>query len=204
VARLGADFVACSAYKFYGPHVGLLWGRRTLLEEIEADKVRPSPDHGAEKWQTGTANFEGIAGTLAAIDHLAALGRDHASAPPTDRRTALDAAFHAIERHERELCARLLRGLAELPGVTVVGIADPARVRERCATVSFTATSRSPQELAAALAAEHVHCWAGNSYAIALTQALGLEPHGVLRLGLLHYNTADEVDRVLEVLRRSL
>lgn len=198
VARLQCDFLACSAYKFFGPHTGMLWGRRALLEEIEADKVRPAPDHGAGKWETGTANFEGIAGTLAAIDYLAGLGRDHGG--PADRRAALDAAFHTIEQHERTLCAHLLAGLARIPGVRIVGIADPARVRERCATVSFTHERHRPQDLAAELAARHVHCWAGNSYAVSLTQALGLEPDGVLRLGLLHYNTMEEVDHVLGLL----
>jgi cysteine desulfurase family protein (TIGR01976 family) len=200
--RLGCDFLACSAYKFFGPHLGVLWGRRPLLEEIEADRVRPAAAHGAEKWQTGTANFEGIAGTLAAIDYLAKLGSEHGG--PTDRRGALDAAFHVIEQHERDLAAELLRGLALLPGVRVVGRGDPDRVHERCPTVSFTHAEHSPQQLAAGLAAAHVYCWPGNSYAVALTSALGLEPDGVLRLGMLHYNTGEEVRYVLAQLRRLL
>jgi cysteine desulfurase family protein (TIGR01976 family) len=195
VRRLGCDFLACSAYKFFGPHVGVLWGRRVLLEETAAYKVRPAADHGAEKWQTGTANFEGIAGAAAAVNYLASLG-----GAPASRPKALDAAFRAIEEHEHALAARLLAGLAAI-GVRVIGIADPARVRERCPTVSFTSGRRAPQQLAEALAAHHVHSWAGNSYALALSQALGLEPHGVLRLGLLHYNTAEEVDYVLAALR---
>ena len=199
---LQCDFLACSAYKFFGPHVGILWGRRALLEEIEADKVRPAADHGAEKWQTGTANFEGIAGVLAAIDYLQQLGQEHGG--PADRGAALDAAFAVIAQHERELCARLLHGLAAIPGTRVVGIADPERVSERCPTVSFTHARRRPHELAQELAARHVHCWAGNSYAVALSQALGLEPDGVLRLGLLHYNTVAEVDHVLAQLRALL
>jgi cysteine desulfurase family protein (TIGR01976 family) len=202
VARLGCDFLCCSAYKFFGPHLGVLWGRRALLEEIAADKVRPSADHGAEKWQTGTANFEGIAGALAAIDYLQALG--HELGGPADRRGALDAAFTAIELHERALGRRLLRGLAQLPDVQVVGIADPERSRERCPTVSFVSKRRRPHDLARDLANQHIHCWSGNSYALALTQALGLEPDGVLRLGLLHYNTDDEVDRALYALRGCL
>lgn len=204
VARLGADFAVCSAYKFCGPHAGLLWGRRALLEEIAVYKVRPAPDHGAEKWQTGTANFAAIAGTLAAIEYFAALGREHAVAPPADRRTALDVAFHAVEHAERALCARLLAGLAGIAGVRVIGVAAPERVRERCPTVSFTQPRMAPAALAAALAARGVHGWAGHSYALPLTQALGLEPHGVLRLGLLHYNTTDEVDAVLGALRTLL
>ena len=199
VRRLQCDFLACSAYKFFGPHVGVLWGRRALLEEIEADKVRPSSSHGAEKWQTGTANFEGIAGALAAVDYLAELGHEHGG--PGERRDALDAALEVIGQHERTLCQQLLRGLAAIPGTRVVGLADAARSHERCPTVSFTHERLRPHALAQALAARQVHCWHGNSYALALTKALGLEPDGVLRLGLLHYNTAAEVDYVLAQLR---
>lgn len=198
--RFGCDFLVCSAYKFFGPHLGVLWGRRALLEEIEADRVRPAAAHGADKWQTGTPNFEAIAGALAAVEHLARLGVEHGG--PQERRGALDAAFHVIEQHERELTRELLRGLASLPDVRIVGLADPAHVAERCPTVSFTHATLAPRALAAALAAEHVHAWAGNSYAIALTTALGLEPDGVLRLGLLHYNTLDEVQCVVAHLRR--
>jgi len=199
VESLGADFLACSAYKFFGPHVGILWGRRGLLESIAVDKVRPSPDHGAEKWQTGTANFAGIAGTLAAVQYLEGLGHDVDGS--ASRRQALDAAFAAIERHERALAQRLLAGLAAIPGLHVVGIADPARAAERCPTISFVPQRIRPAALAEVLAQQHVHAWAGNSYAVALSQALGLEPHGALRLGLLHYNTVEEVDHVLDLLR---
>lgn len=204
VARSGADFVVCSAYKFCGPHLGVLWGRRALLEELEAYKVRPAPAHGGEKWQTGTANFEGIAGAAAAVEHFATIGSEHALARPGDRRAALDLGFRIVEEHERALCARLLRGLAGMPGVRLVGIADPERVRERCPTVSFVHERRRPQEIAGALGARGVFCWAGNSYALPLTRSLGLEPDGVLRLGLLHYNTEVEVDRVLAELREVL
>lgn len=200
VRSLACDFLVCSAYKFFGPHLGVLWGRRVLLEETNADKVRPAPNHGAEKWQTGTANFEGIAGTLAAVNYLASLGRSGEAATP--RRQALDRAFAAIERHERSLVEALLAGLATMPSVRVIGITGTARLAERCPTVSFVSSRLLPHELAHRLAAEHVHCWAGNSYAVSLSQALGLEPHGVLRLGLLHYNTRAEVDHVVDCLRR--
>jgi cysteine desulfurase family protein (TIGR01976 family) len=202
VRTLGCDFLACSAYKFFGPHVGVLWGRRVLLEETAADKVRPAANHGAEKWQTGTANFEGIAGTLAALDYLTELGRTAAGATTAERPAALDAAFTAIERHERELVAELLAGLTSIPGVRIVGLTDPQRLHERCPTVSFVPRSPTPHELARQLASHHVHCWSGNSYALALSQALGLEPNGVLRLGLLHYNTREEVHHVVGLLRQ--
>jgi cysteine desulfurase family protein (TIGR01976 family) len=197
VQALGADFVVASAYKFFGPHLGVLWGRRALLEETAADKVRPAPDRGPEKWQTGTANFEGIAGALAAVRYLESLGGGAGGGGP---RAALDRAFAAIAAHEQALGARLLAGLQTLP-VRIVGIADPARAASRCPTVSFVPSGLPPRTLARQLAERHVHAWAGNSYAVALTQALGLEPHGVLRLGLLHYNTAEEVDFVLGLLR---
>jgi cysteine desulfurase family protein (TIGR01976 family) len=204
VQALGCDFLALSAYKLFGPHVGVLWGRRALLEQLAADKVRPAPDHGAEKWQTGTACFEGIAGALAAVQYLERLGSPFLADSGGGRRAALDAAFGAIERHERPLCARLLAGLAAIPGVRVVGLGDAARAHERCPTVSFVARRVPPAELARSLAERGVYAWAGNSYAIALSAALGLEPLGALRLGLLHYNTAEEVDRVLAELRTLL
>lgn len=208
------DFAVCSAYKFFGPHLGVLFGRRDLLERVEADKVRPAPDHGPEKWQTGTAAFESIAGGLAAVDYLAGLGGPGAAAGAgADRRARLDAAFAATAAHERALAALLLAGLAELP-VRVIGIADPARLGERVATVSIVPEgappeapaprSLAPQQLSAALGERGVFSWAGNSYAVALTTALGLEPHGVLRLGMLHYNTPDEVRRCLGELRTLL
>ncbi|MCA8951928.1 MAG: cysteine desulfurase-like protein [Planctomycetes bacterium] len=206
LAAWGADFAICSAYKFFGPHAGILRGRRALLEELAADKVRPAADTGAEKWQTGTASFEAIAGTLAAVEYLADLGREHAdpNAPPVDRRDTLDIAFAVIAEHEQDLCARLLRGLGAIPDLRIVGIADPGQVARRCATVSFTHPRRPPAEIATALAERQVHCWAGNSYALALSTALGLEPDGALRLGLLHYATAEEVDRTIAIVRELL
>jgi cysteine desulfurase family protein (TIGR01976 family) len=202
VAAWGCDFAVSSAYKFFGPHVGILWGRAALLRDLEADKVRPAPDSGPGKWEPGTANFEGIAGARAAVDYVAQLGRDVGCAG--DRRACLDAAFAAIGAHERQLCARLLAGLLAIPGLRVVGIADPARIADRVATVSFVHPHHPPRELCHALAEQGIFAWAGNSYALPLTQALGLEPDGVLRLGFLHYHTLDEVDVVVAALRRLL
>ena len=199
----GCDFATCSSYKFFGPHAGVLWGRHPLLEELEAYKVRPADDHGAEKWQTGTPSFEAMAGATAAVDYLAGLGAA-SDAPTADRRQALDRAFAAIGAHEQALCAQLLAGLAEIPDVSVIGIDDPARVAERCPTVSFTQQRHRGTDLAQALADRHIHSWAGHSYALALSEALGLDPDGILRLGMLHYNTAEEVDYTLSQLRELL
>ena len=199
VQAWGCDFAVCSAYKFFGPHLGVLWGRRELLERLEAYKVRPAADRGPEKWQTGTACFEAIAGGLAAVDYLAQIGGNAGGG--ADRRAQLDAAFAATAAHEQRLCARLLDGLSAVDGVRVVGLRAKEALRDRCATVSFVHAAATPDELCRQLAERGVFCWAGNSYALALSSALGLEPHGVLRIGLLHYHEADEVDRFLRELR---
>jgi cysteine desulfurase family protein (TIGR01976 family) len=199
VDRWGCDFLACSAYKFFGPHVGILWGRRELLEELTAYKVRPAADELPEKWMTGTQNHEGIAGVLAAIDYLADLGRRGGGDAP-DRRAALVAAMRQIVEYERQLCRRLIAGLNELPKVRVWGIRDAARLEQRVPTVSITHAKLSPVELADYLAARGIFAWHGNFYASELSEHLGLEPAGLVRLGLLHYNTGSEVDRLLAML----
>ena len=196
VAALGCDFLGCSVYKFFGPHLGVLWGRRELLERLDAYKVRTSPAHGPEKWQTGTASFEAIAGGAAAVDYLAQIGRDLGTGT-SDRKQLLDAAFAATFAHERDLCGRLLRGLAKLDGLRVIGLTAPELLAERCATVSMVHAAIEPARLCRALADRGIYSWAGNSYALALSTALGLEPKGVLRIGLLHYHTEAEVDRFL-------
>ncbi|MCU0230260.1 MAG: cysteine desulfurase-like protein, partial [Acidobacteria bacterium] len=200
VAAWDCDFLACSAYKFFGPHVGVMWGRRALLEAIPVYKVRPASDDLPARWETGTLHHEGIAGTLAAIDYLADLGRavDSAAAP---RREAIVAAFGAIQSYEQQLSRQALARLAAVPGLTLHGVADPARVGERTPTFAITLSGTSPAELAKLLAARGIFTWAGNFYALALTTALGLEPHGVLRAGFLHYNTPEEVERLGDALQ---
>jgi cysteine desulfurase family protein (TIGR01976 family) len=199
VAGWDADFVVCSAYKFFGPHVGALWGRRELMERIAPYKLRPAPNDLPGRWMTGTQNQECIAGTMAAVDYLASIGRSLVPAVST-RREALTIAFSAIGRYERELTSALLRGLGDLPQVRVWGIRDTNRMTERLPTVSFTHARLSPVEVADALAEQGIFVWHGNFYALPLTEALGLEPDGMVRVGLLHYNTPEEVDRLLQVL----
>ncbi len=193
------DYLACSAYKFFGPHVGILWGRAELLETLTPYKVRPAADTLPECWMTGTQNHEGIAGVLAAIEYLADLGRHmHPSAP--SRREALRHAFHEIGAYERHLCEQLLAGLADLHNVHVWGIDDRERLDQRVPTVSITHARRSPLKLVEYLAERGVFAWHGNFYALELSESLGLEPEGLVRLGLLHYNTAGEVERLLMAL----
>jgi cysteine desulfurase family protein (TIGR01976 family) len=201
VAAYGCDFLACSAYKFFGPHIGMFWGRRELLESLPAYKVRPASEKLPERWMTGTQSHEGIAGTLAAIDYLADLGRRVAGDDRLDRRAALAAAYSAIGHYERSLAGRMLAGLAEIPAITVYGITDPKRLAERHPTFSITHARLRPVELAERLDGEGIYTWHGNYYALCLSEALGLEPHGMLRIGLVHYNATDEVERLLEALR---
>ena len=200
VDRWGCDFLVCSAYKFFGPHVGVLWGRRELLTELPAYKVRPAPDELPGRWMTGTQNHEGIAGTLAAVDYLADLG-GRLQPGAGDRRRALDAAYRAIAAYERDLLAELLAGLAALPDVKIWGITDPERWDRRVPTVALTHRRLAPRELAEYLAVRGIFVWHGNYYALPVTEALGLEPDGMVRIGLLHYNTAEEVERLLAAMR---
>ena len=198
VRQWGCDFAACSAYKFFGPHVGILYGKAEHLDGLFAYQLRPAPQDSPGRWMTGTQSHEGIAGTLAAIDYLASLGSG------TSRRSRLADAFGRIAAYEQGLVARLLHGLAEIPGVRVYGITDPARLGHRVATVSITSDRAPAKELSRRLGTQGIQCYAGNYYALQLTERLGLEPHGMLRIGLMHYNTAEEVDRVLGALAREV
>jgi cysteine desulfurase family protein (TIGR01976 family) len=200
VSELGCDLLACSAYKFFGPHVGILWGRRDVLESTPAYKVRPAPDSLPGKWMTGTQNHEGIAGVLAAIDYLADLGRHVTGDERLDRRHALKNAFGQIQGRERQLTEQLLAGLAEMPEYRVWGISDDTRLDERMPTVSITHNRISPRDLATQLGKRGIFVWHGNYYAVPLTTALGLEPDGMVRLGIVHYNTASEIERLMRAL----
>jgi cysteine desulfurase family protein (TIGR01976 family) len=196
----GCDFLACSAYKFFGPHVGILWGRRALLEELPAYKVRPAPDDLPGRWMTGTQNHEGLAGVAAAVEYLRALGAASAN-PADDPRHRLRAGMAAIQAYEAGLGKRLLKALAERPRFEVWGITDPHRLADRVPTVAITLPDRPASELAEHLAARQIYVWHGNMYALALTERLGLKQRGgLLRLGLVHYNTAEEIDRLVAAL----
>ena len=199
VQDIGCDFLVCSAYKFFGPHAGILWGRRELLKSLSIEKLRPSPDVAPDRWMTGTQNHEGIAGTKAAIDYLAGFGR-RLGADPDSRREALRTAFDAIRVHESELVQPLLDFLTDRDGVRIWGITDTSRLNERVPTVSITHERHSPRESCEALAQRGLWTWAGNHYAVPFTEVADLEPHGTLRVGLLHYNTSQEVARLIEAL----
>lgn len=211
VDQIGCDFLACSAYKFFGPHVGILWGRRQLLEEVRPYKLRPSPESLPGRWMTGTQCHEGIAGTAAAVEYLCSLDESlpstsFASGPPKNGNTAtsdqsrtakLDHVFAQITAYEQSLSNALLRGLQGINGIRVWGISDLQKLGQRVPTISFTLDGRTPRETAEWLAARGVYVWNGNHYAVPFTETAGLEPGGTLRVGALHYNTLEEIDRLI-------
>ncbi len=206
VQELGCDFLVCSAYKFFGPHQGILWGRRELLERLPAYRVRPAGDKLPAKFESGTQSHEGQAGTLGALEYLAEIGEKMAGefhgdfAHFSGRRRNLHAAMAAIKAYEKKLSAHLIRGLQQIPGVTVYGITDPEWLDWRVPTVSFTLAGFSPAEIARRLAGENVFVWDGHYYALEVIRHLGLaETGGMVRVGPVHYNTTAELDRLLAV-----
>ena len=202
VRALDCDFLACSPYKFFGPHMGCIFGKREQLLRFRPYKVRPAPEILPDRWETGTQLHEGLAGVIAAIDYLADLGKHVAPEPSNTRRAALEAAFRAMRRHEMTLATRLIRGLLEIPGLHFYGISDPTRFAERVGTVGVRLGNLTPLECAKFLGDRGIFTWDGNYYALNLTERLGVEKTGgLLRIGVVHYNTADEVDRLLASLR---
>ena len=197
VRDLDCDFLACSTYKFFGPHMGVLYGKRQHLARLQPYKLRANTNAVPQRWEWGTLNHECIAGITACVEYLAELGRK--SATVSDRREAILAAYGAIQAHERELMEHMLCGLREISGLRLYGITDPARLESRCPTFAIRIDGRTPLELATALGEQGIFTWDGNYYAINLTERLGVEPSGgFLRIGLVHYNTGQEVDRVLD------
>jgi cysteine desulfurase family protein (TIGR01976 family) len=195
VQALDTDFLVCSAYKWFGPHLGALYGKAEVLDALPAFKVRPAHD----RFETGTAAFESIAGTLAATDYLRDVGRRFGAGAAGDRRSELVAGMTAIVDHERGLVTRLIDGLESIRGVTIHGIADRSRVAERVPTVSLSIDGVHPRSAAEALGRRGIYVWDGDFYATGLVERLGkADTGGMLRLGLVHYNTAEEVDRALE------
>jgi cysteine desulfurase family protein (TIGR01976 family) len=202
VRALDCDFLACSAYKFFGPHLGILYGKREQLQRLRPYKLRACSEQLPDRWETGTQNHEALAGLIAAIEYLADLGRRHQPEAET-RRQALVAAYEAIREHEEALAAQLITGLLTIPGLTFYGIKDLDRLAQRTPTVAIRLEGHTPRELATKLGELGIFTWDGNYYAINLTERLGVENSGgMLRIGLAHYNTAEEVERLLEELRK--
>jgi cysteine desulfurase family protein (TIGR01976 family) len=208
VQALGCDFLVCSAYKFFGPHQGILYGRYELLDELKAYKIRPAPDLPPGKFETGTQNHEGMAGVLGTIEYLEWLGQtfggDYAEkySGMQGRRLRLKEAMAAIRAYEFEVSRALLDVLQEMPGATIYGLQDSRRLEERVPTYSFTLKGWHPRRMAEELDKAGIYVWDGNYYALAVTERLGLEASGgMVRVGPVHYNTVEEIERFGEVLR---
>lgn len=208
VQALGCDLLACSAYKFFGPHQGVLYGQYALLDRLRAYKVRPAPALPPGKYETGTQVHEGIAGTLAAVNYLAEIGQQFGAPYATrfpelsGRRLALKTGMTVLREYDHILSAAILDELETLPGAHIHGVVDRRRLAERVPTVSFTWGERHPREIAAALGAQGVYVWDGHYYALAAVERLGLvDSGGMVRIGAVHYNTVDEIHRLGDALR---
>jgi cysteine desulfurase family protein (TIGR01976 family) len=209
--QLGCDFLVSSSYKFFGPHAGILYGRRELLEKLFAFKVRPATNNLPGKFETGTQNHEGIAGVLGAIEYFEWVGREFGSEHVegligngyNGRRMELKKAMSAIRAYEFDLSGALLSALQSIPGLTLYGITDPYKLDQRVATFSFRLKDIPPRAVAEKLAQEDIYAWDGNYYAINVTERLGLEDSGgMVRVGATHYNTLEEVERLKDALMK--
>lgn len=207
VQDLGCDFLACSAYKFCGPHQGILWGRREILERLEPYKVRPATDAIPGCFETGTPSIEGMAGTTAAVDYFAWIGETMAAdyhsryAGFEGRRKYVHAAMDCLFAYEAALARRLIDGLQALPGVRVRGVTDPDAMDRRVPTVAFTVDGVMPEVIATELGARDIFVWFGDNYAIEVARHIGIyDSGGAVRVGPVHYNSAAEIDTVLNAL----
>jgi len=192
---IGCDFLACSAYKFYGPHIGVLWGKRDLIESLDAPRLEPAPQESPERLETGTQNHEGIVGAAAAVEFLASLSPEHRERP---RRESLAASFDALHARGMFLLEKLWNSLGEIDGLTLHG---PKPGTPRTPTLSFTMRGMKTDDIAIALAKRGVFVSNGDFYAATIVERLGLVPDGLLRVGCSCYTTESEVDRLIEGVR---
>lgn len=209
VQALNCDFLVCSAYKFFGPHVGVLYAKQEHLESLPAYKVRPAPDAIPERWETGTQNHEGLAGVRAAVDYLAWVGEQFGGPFAAQaegyqgRRRQLKVAMLTTQSYERTLSQQLLQGLGGIDKVTLAGITDIGHLEARTPTVVFNIEGQTPLQVATELGKAGIYVWDGNYYALEVMQALGREEHGgMVRVGAAHYNTHAEIDHFLDEVER--
>jgi selenocysteine lyase/cysteine desulfurase len=230
VQDIGCDFLVCSSYKFFGPHAGALYGKFDLLNELKAYKVRPASDELPYKFETGTQNHEGIAGVLGAIEYFEWVGREfggeHAEGLReylqwlgrefgadqesvwkdtgfSGRRLELKKGMSAMRAYETELSKKLIGIVESVPGTRIHGITDPERLDERVPTVSFTLEGRDPERIADEIGNHGIYVWNGHNYALAIVERMGLlEAGGMVRVGPVHYNTLDELEKFGEVLEK--
>ncbi len=207
VQAIDCDFLAASAYKFFGPHLGIMYGRYELLDSMDAYKVRPAPNDPPGKWETGTQSFEALAAVLAAMEYLEGVGRQFGKLAagggdvPSNRRGRLEQAMTVISQYEQSLSLRFLQKATSVPGLRVFGITDVERLGERTPTFAVSLDSYTPREVAKYLGQRGIFVWDGHYYAVAVLERLGLlERGGLVRIGFVHYNTPEEVDRLIEAL----
>ena len=209
VQDIGCDFLVCSSYKFFGPHAGALYGRYDLLDELKAYKVRPASNELPYKFETGTQNHEGIAGVLGALEYFEWMGNQFGGdqAKPwkeagfSGRRLVLKKSMSVMQEYETQLSHALINALQTIPSVRIHGVTDLDRLNERVPTVSFTLEGRRPEEVAEELGRQNIYVWNGHNYALAIVERMGLlEDGGMIRVGPVHYNTLDEIERFKEVL----
>ncbi len=198
------DFLACSAYKFFGPHLGILWGRRELLESLTAYKVRPAEDDLPGKWMTGTQSFESIAAGLACVDYICQLSHPDVEVTPENRRQLLQQSYEMILEYEQHMTAHMLDRFAQIDGIKVYGITDTENLAHRFSTFSITHSHIPTTQLSKILCDAGVFVWRGHYYALQFTETLGLEPEGMIRIGLVHYNSIAEIDSMMDVLHSAL
>ena len=207
VQALDCDFLVSSAYKYFGPHTGVLYGKREQLARLDAYKVRPASGEPPDKWETGTQSFESLAGVAAAVNYLEAIGAGEdapvAGAGLEARATVLGRAMRRIKQYEETLSRRFLEGAVKVPGLRVYGITDLERLAERTPTFAVSLEGHTPREVAVRLGKRGIYVWDGHYYAVAVMERLGLlESGGLVRIGFVHYNTPAEVDIVLDALSR--
>ncbi|MBZ9741796.1 MULTISPECIES: cysteine desulfurase-like protein [unclassified Mesorhizobium] len=201
VQELGCDFLICSAYKFFGPHMGILWGRGDVIEVLKAYKCRCSSNGLPERFELGTPQIELMAGLTAAVDYFAEIGASAGEGGPRRRRIAK--AFEVSIAYENPLAQRLIDGLSDISGLTIHGITDPKRLGDRVPTVSFTVDGIVPETIVRQMNAENIFLWSGHNYAWEIVHQLGIPAEqGVVRIGIAHYNTAAEIDETLESVHR--
>ncbi len=210
VSQWNCDYLVCSAYKFFGPHIGVLYGRPERMMQLTPYKLRPAPDSLPVRWMTGTQNHACIAGAAAAVEYIASLSDSSTTSPVTATQVSASAtslraklvdAMNQIQNHEMQLVQRLIAGLQSISGVQIFGIVEAARMSERAPTVAFRLDSMKSIDVAQRLGDEGVFVWHGNYYALPLTTALGTEPDGMVRIGCMHYNTQEEIDRTIDLIR---
>ena len=203
VQAIDCDFLVCSAYKFFGPHLGLFWGRRELLQSLRAYKVRPAAEELPWRFSTGTSSREALAGVHAAIDYIASLsGYDRRCPASAPLRARLISGYAVMKAHDDHLTIRLIEGLRSMNRVRILGITDPSAIDRRVSTVSFSVEGGHPDDIARSMAQEGLQVWSGDNYGVEPYELLGLHGQGCgLRVGPVHYNTVEEVDRVVTHLR---